>query len=196
MLRFYRETGTTFCSSKLYFPSDFNGNCAAGCKFWRCCCGSTKGRLTDRVRLLDDLRWFSVAINSFVAQNYGAHNFSRAGRGYRAAMISMTVWGIFCSLLLILCGGWLFQLFITEPDVVPMGINYLTILGFSQMFMCWEGVNTGAYCGFGKTLPPSIVGIVFTAARIPAALILSSTSLGLDGIWWSLSISSVCKGTL
>ena len=139
---------------------------------------------------------FSVAINSFVAQNYGAHNFSRTGRGYRAAMISMTVWGIFCSLLLILCGGWLFQLFITEPDVVPMGISYLTILGFSQMFMCWEGVNTGAYCGFGKTLPPSIVGIVFTAARIPAALILSSTSLGLDGIWWSLSISSVCKGTL
>lgn len=75
-----------------------------------------------------------------------------------------------------------------------MGISYLTILGFSQIFMCWEGVNTGAYCGFGKTLPPSIVGIVFTAARIPAALILSSTSLGLDGIWWSLSISSVCKG--
>ena len=139
---------------------------------------------------------FSVAINSFVAQNYGANNLQRAGKGYRAAMAAMTVWGIFCSLLLILCGGWLFQLFIAEADVLPMGVSYLTILGFSQMFMCWEGVNNGAYCGFGRTLPPSVVGIVLTAARIPAALLLSSTSLGLDGIWWSLSISSICKGTL
>lgn len=139
---------------------------------------------------------FSVAINSFIAQNYGAKNLQRAGKGYRAAMIAMTVWGIFCTLLLIFCGGWLFQLFISEPDVIPMGVSYLTILGFSQMFMCWEGVNNGAYCGFGRTLPPSVVGITLTAARIPAALILSATSLGLDGIWWSISLSSVCKGTL
>ena len=66
---------------------------------------------------------FSVAINSFVAQNYGANNLHRADKGYRAAMGAMTIWGIFCSLLLILFGKQLFQLFITEPDVIPMGIN-------------------------------------------------------------------------
>ena len=45
-----------------------------------------------------------------------------------------------------------------------------------------------------KPLPPSFVSVTFNALRIPAALILSTTFLALDGIWWSISISSVFKG--
>ena len=60
--------------------------------------------------------------------------------------------------------------------------------------MCIELATTGAFNGLGKTVPPAIVGIAFNALRIPGALILSSTSLGLNGVWWAISISSVFKG--
>lgn len=48
----------------------------------------------------------------------------------------------------------------------------------------------------GKTVPPSVTGIVFNALRIPVAIMLSSTSLGLNGVWWTLSISCIFKGTV
>ena len=52
----------------------------------------------------------------------------------------------------------------------------------------------GAFCGFGKTLPPSITSIGLTSARIPMAMVLSATALGLNGVWWSITISSILKG--
>ncbi|MNI58310.1 hypothetical protein D3C73_1134180 [compost metagenome] len=63
--------------------------------------------------------------------------------------------------------------------------------------MCVEITAAGAFNGFGKTTIPSVVSIVFTALRIPLALFLSkSTALGLDGVWWSISLSSFVKGIL
>ena len=60
--------------------------------------------------------------------------------------------------------------------------------------MCLELTTAGAFNGLGKTVPPSVVGITFNALRIPVALILSSTDLGLNGVWWAISMTSVCKG--
>lgn len=139
---------------------------------------------------------FSVAINSFIAQNYGAKNIERAKKGYRASLLLMCIWGIIATLILIVLARPLFEIFIQEADVIPLGVDYLVILAYSQLFMCIEILTAGAFSGFGKTLPPSIVSIVFTAARIPMAIFLSSTALGLNGVWWSISISSIVKGTI
>ncbi|MDO5521673.1 MAG: MATE family efflux transporter [bacterium] len=137
---------------------------------------------------------FSAAVNSFVAQNYGAGNHDRVKRGYKISMNVVIGWGIFCTLLLIFLPGPIFKIFLTEAAVQPMGIKYLRILGVSQLFMCIEIATQGAFGGMGKTIPPSIVGITFTAARIPMAMVLTTTALGLNGIWWSISISSIIKG--
>ena len=46
-------------------------------------------------------------------------------------------------------------------------------------------------------MPPSVVGIVFTGLRIPLALYLSQANiLGIDGVWWSISLSSIFKGII
>lgn len=139
---------------------------------------------------------FSVAVNSFIAQNVGAGNYQRAKKGYRVSMGIASVWGVFTTLLLVFAGGPIFGIFIPDPAIAPMGVGYLTIIGYCQLFVCWEYVTTGAYSGFGHTLTPSLVSIILTALRIPGALLLSRTPLGLDGIWWSLSISAMCKGVL
>ena len=137
---------------------------------------------------------FGAAVNAFLAQNLGARNKDRIHAGYRAAMTVCLLWGTFCTLTLILFPGPIFSLFLKEPELIPMGINYLRILGLSQLFMCIEITTTGAFAGLGNTVPPSVVGIVFTAARIPAAAVLSATALGLNGVWWSISVSSILKG--
>ena len=76
-----------------------------------------------------------------------------------------------------------------------MGVEYLRILGYSQLFMCLEIATEGAFAGLGKTLPPSIVSILFTSIRIPMVMLLGS-KWGLSGVWWSLTISSILKGVI
>lgn len=139
---------------------------------------------------------FSVAVNSFIAQNYGAGNIKRTIQGYKTSMIAIALWGVISTLILVLGAGPIFKIFINEPDVLQQGIDYLVILGYSQFFMCLEIVTSGAFTGFSRSLPPTIVSVLFTAARIPLAMILSSTMLGVDGVWWSITISSMFKGVI
>lgn len=137
---------------------------------------------------------FSTAVNAFVAQNYGAGKKDRIKKGYKTAMGIMALWGIFTSFILIAFPEFFFRIFITEKDVLPMGVDYLRIIGISEFFMCMEITTAGAFQGFGKTVPPSVTGIVFNTLRIPGAMLLSSTVLGLNGVWWTLSLSCVLKG--
>lgn len=136
---------------------------------------------------------YAAALNSFVAQNYGAKNTGRIREGYRLSMIVMLSWGVFCSLVLIAFPQVIFQVFIQETEVLPLGVDYLQILGVSQLFMCMEITTAGAFSGLGKTLPPSIVSITLTGARIPMAMLLGKW-MGLNGIWWAITISSIGKG--
>ncbi len=149
---------------------------------------------------IESISWMSAegyaaALNSFVAQNCGAGHIDRIKQGYRLSMTIIVVWGLFCSILLIVWPDVIFRIFIHENNVLALGIDYLRILGVSQLFMCVEITTAGAFDGLGRTVPPSIVSIILTSARIPLAILLSE-AIGLNGIWWAITMSSICKGTL
>ena len=138
---------------------------------------------------------FSTAISAFIGQNYGAKKWGRINKGYFTSLFAVVIIGVFTSLLLITCAKPLFSLFIPDKKVVPYGADYLRILGYSQLFMCIEISTAGAFNGIGRTMPPALNGILLTAARIPAAIYLSKPNLlGLNGVWWSISLSSILKG--
>lgn len=136
---------------------------------------------------------FAAAINAFVAQNYGAGNRERVRKGYYTSLWIVILWGLFTTLVLVVFPRAIFRIFIKEEAVIPMGVDYLRILGVSQLFMCLEIATEGAFAGLGKTLPPSLISVLFTSARIPMAIGMGG-QLGLNGIWWSLSITSIVKG--
>ncbi len=140
---------------------------------------------------------FSTAISAFTGQNYGAEKWDRIKKGYFTALFLVGIIGGFATCLLIFGGETIFRVFLKEEEAVVLGINYLRILGYSQLFMCIEITTAGAFNGLGKTVPPSIVGIIFNALRIPTAMLLSSIdSLGLNGVWWSISLTSMFKGVI
>lgn len=140
---------------------------------------------------------FSTALGAFVGQNFGAKKWKRICKGYFVTMGLAIIVGIFATSLLVFGGEYIFKVFIPEVEAVEMGAVYLKILGYSQLFMCIEITTSGAFNGLGKTIYPSIISIVFTGLRVPAALILSSVALlGLNGVWWSISLSSIIKGIL
>ena len=108
---------------------------------------------------------YAAALNSFVAQNHGAKNTDRIREGYRLSMIVMLSWGVFCSFVLIVFPQLIFQVFIQEAEVLPMGVDYLRILGVSQLFMCMEITTAGAFSGLGKTLRTMVRRIQIESGR-------------------------------
>lgn len=137
---------------------------------------------------------FSAAVNSFIAQNVGAKKMDRVKQGYSVAFRVMVVWGAFTTFLLLVFPEPIFKIFLNDEHVLQMGVDYLRILGISELLMCIEITTNGAFAGLGKPIIPSINSTILTAARIPLAILLSSTILGLNGVWWSITISSILKG--
>ncbi len=133
------------------------------------------------------------AMAAFIGQNFGAHRLDRIQKGYRNALFITSIFGILISLLFVLFPRSIFSMFLAEEPSLSLGVDYMRIIGLSQLFMCVELMTVGAFNGIGKTHIPPIVSISLTALRIPMALLLSGP-FGLNGVWMSIAISSVLKG--
>lgn len=150
---------------------------------------------------IESLSWmtsegFAAAISAFVGQNYGAEKFERIKEGYYKGIKLLGYFGIFISLLLIFGARPIFTIFTpNDPQTIAEGVKYLRILGLSQFFMSIEIGTAGAFNGLGLTLPPTITGVIINLLRIPIAMILASTTaLGLSGVWWAVTGTSIAKG--
>lgn len=137
---------------------------------------------------------FSAAVNAFAAQNYGAGHLKRVKAGYVSALRLMGTWGLITTGILYFGAGPLVSLFLHDPALLPGGISYLQIISYGELFMCLELVTVGALSGLGRTGICSALSMTLTGARIPIALLLSQTALGLDGVWWAFTVSSTIKG--
>ena len=138
---------------------------------------------------------FAAALNAFIAQNYGAGKMDRVRKGYRASLWTVGIWGLLISFVFICFPQAIADIFFHEPKAVATAVGYLVIIGFSEAFMCVELTTVGALSGLGRTRLCSIISIAFTSARIPLAIILGAL-IGLSGIWWALSITSIIKGII
>ena len=140
---------------------------------------------------------FMTALASLSGKAFGAKNYEAQWNVFKSGIILAFMIGIFTSAILILFPESLFSLFLSEPESIKMGRDYLIILGYSQLFMCLELMATGAFFGWGRTNIPAITGISLTLLRIPMALLfIHFWSNSLSSVWWSISISSMAKGSI
>ena len=139
---------------------------------------------------------FASALNSFTAQNYGAGKMNRVRKGYHASLWTVGIWGLIITLVFVFAPNTIATIFFHEPKAITIAVGYLIIIGFSEGFMCIELTTIGALSGLGMTRLCSIISIIFTGSRIPLAIFLKNTSLGLHGIWWAFSSTSIIKGII
>ncbi len=137
----------------------------------------------------------STALGAFVGQNWGAKKIDRIRKAYRVTIWAGCCIGLFASVVFYLGGEAIFNLFVDDPTVAFEGARYLKILAFSQVFMMIEAVTAGAFNGHGLTRPATVVGVTCNGLRIPLAYLLTSIpSIGVTGVWWSISATSILKG--
>lgn len=147
---------------------------------------------------IESITWVTIgglqgAISAFVGQNFGAKKPQRIIDGYNTSLRIVIYFGLIVTVFFVLFAKPIFSIFISDPAVIAMGVGYMQAIGFSQVFMCVEMLSVGAFNGLGKTYAPPLVSIFFTFLRIPMSMLLTPY-LGLSGIWWSISITSMFKG--
>lgn len=149
---------------------------------------------------IESLSWliaggFSSAISAFVGQNYGAGRWRRVREGVNMSSMAMALWGVVVTAMLYFGGSAVVGVFLPgETEAIAVGTSLLKILAVCQIAGCLEGVASGAFRGLGRTAPPSIISISTNVFRVILAYLLSRGPLGLDGIWWGMSVGALLRG--
>lgn len=148
---------------------------------------------------IESLSWligggFSSAVTAYVGQNFGAGMWSRIRQGVRLGAMTMIVWGIIVTLLLIFAGKALFSIFLPDPALSALGAQYLHILAACQIVCTLEGIGAGFFRGTGRTIPPSIASISSNGMRVILCYFLSRTALGPAGVWIGITIGANIRG--
>ena len=138
---------------------------------------------------------FSTALGTFVAQNYAAQKIERTVRAYRYTLLSLLSLGVIITIVFLFAGKEIFSIFVLEEQARIAGGDYLYIMAFSQMFMMIEITTMGMWNGYGRTIIPASISIIFNLARIPLALSLAP-AYGITGVWIALTVSSILKGII
>jgi putative MATE family efflux protein len=140
---------------------------------------------------------FSTAASTLVGQNLGAGKPERSAQAARqTAGITVMVTGL-VALTFFAFPRQIASFFISDPRVVEIAIGYLRILALSQMFMALEIVFEGGFAGAGNTVPPMIVSIAGSAARIPLAYLLAvHWGIGINGVWLAITSTTIVKGVV
>lgn len=136
---------------------------------------------------------FSVALATFVAQNYASGKLERVKKAYRYVLTSLLSFGVVVTFTFLTWGEEIFGLFVPEPAAIVAGGEYLYIMAFCQIFMMIETTTLGMWNGYGRTMPPAVISMVFNLARLPLALWLAPI-VGITGVWLAITISAILKG--
>ena len=144
---------------------------------------------------VESLAWlvgggFGSAVTAFIGQNYGARRQDRIDRCVKSAVAVMCAWGLLVSLALYFLGGAMFRVFLPDESLLPLGALYLRVMAFSELFLCVEGVASGAFRGSGQTRQSATASILSNMLRVILAYALSKTALGIAGVFWGITIST------
>jgi len=140
---------------------------------------------------------FSLAASTMVGQNLGAKDPDRAAKcAWGATGLAMSLTAVI-ALCFITFPHVIASVFTDNPEVLHIATDYLFILGLSQFTMAIEIVLEGAFSGAGDTIPPMVVSIPGSLARIPLAYYLCfNLDWGINGVWWTLTITTTVKALI
>lgn len=131
---------------------------------------------------------FSTAVTTFVGQNIGAGKPDRVHKGTVATLKLSLAFSIVLSILTLLTGEYLMQMFSTEPAVIASGMAYLwRMMPFYFIFAIMFVLNC-VMRGAGEMKIPMLSSILsLWLARVPASYILAHF-FGVENMHYSFAI--------
>lgn len=140
---------------------------------------------------------FAVSAATMAGQYTGIKNMKKAIESAWANIFYVTCVLVPVSLIFIIYPHPFITLMTDDKTVLFEGVKYMRIIGLCEVFLGFEIVFQGVFTGLGNTLPPTLIYIPLTIGRIPLAYFLAfKCNMGVEGIWWAITVSAFLKGTL
>lgn len=114
---------------------------------------------------LDTIFWMAinalgVAITTIVGQNFGAELYKRVRTTIRLSLLMGTALTLMISTLFYVAGKWGIMLFISDQEVINLGVEILRFLAPVWITYMPIEILSGALRGCGKTFIPTIITVV------------------------------------
>jgi Na+-driven multidrug efflux pump len=140
---------------------------------------------------------FSVAASVLVGRSLGEGRPLHAERAaWRATLLAAGACAVWALVLGVLDRP-LASLLQVPAEADGYARAYWRIVALSLVPQAFEIVIDGAFAGAGMTLPPMLVSITTTAARVPLAWWAAfGLGLGVEGIWWAISLTAALRGVV
>ena len=125
--------------------------------------------------LYDVMAAFYMACASFMSQNYGAGKFNRIRKGVFQCILISGSFSILMGFVNIFAGSQLTSLFVGagETEVLALSQTYLTINGCMYPVLALLFIYRFTLQGIGKSLFPTVAGVMELIMRAIGALILT-----------------------
>ncbi len=138
-----------------------------------------------------------LAVSTFVAQNYGAGEVGRIRTGARQGVIMSLIAAGMLGVLLVGGGNAIVRLFVGRgaDDVVEMAHWFLVVNGSLYAVLGVLFVARGALQGLGRTLVPTVSGVLELIMRAGAAVLLGGI-FGFTGIVWANPLAWIAAAVL
>ncbi len=151
------------------------------------------GHTGEGVAYVLGLGWASAAA-ALVGRRLGANDPEGAERAaWRAALQCATLCGLW-SIVLFTLDEQIAGLFADEVAARDYAAAYYRIVAICLIPQAVELVLDGAFGGAGLTLPPTLIGITFSLARIPLAWLAAfELGWGVEGIWWVIMATAAAR---
>ncbi len=156
------------------------------------------GHLGEGVAFVAGLGW-SAAAASLMSRELGADRPDEAGRlCWRAAWTCAACTALW-SVVLVFVDEPLARWFAgsdADAATIAHGAAYLKIVALCLVPQAIELTLDGAFGGAGLTLPPTLIGIALSTARIPLAWWALQSGHGVAGIWIVIASTAALRGLL
>jgi len=143
---------------------------------------------------IDQLAFFpamsiGMAVSAIAGQNIGAGKIDRVRQTFRWGVLMTVCISAFLSIFFLGMPHILLSAFLTDAEVIKLGGTYLRIVGPTSVMFAIMFVSNGIINGAGHTIT-TLVFTIFAVwcVRVPAAMFLAKTSLGLTGVWFGFAL--------
>ena len=153
---------------------------------------------------------YSIAASAFVGQNLGAKQVERANKGAWAATYQAVAVMSLMGLVFYHFAPQFAHLFVRHApnetaqqaahveNTIRLTVLYLQTAAYSEPFLAFAMVLTGALQGAGETISPTVITVAtMVGLRLPLAWFLAVyMGYGVTGAWWAMSASTILQGLL
>lgn len=136
---------------------------------------------------------YTIGVSPVVSYNYGSGNDRELKSLFRKSMLLVSIGGILMMLLAQGLASPLSKLFVGyDAELMEMTIHAFQLFSFSFIL---AGINLFAsafFTSFGNGVISAAISFLRTLVFQMLSVLILPQFLGLDGIWWAITVAEVC----